>query len=82
MAGLAVDTVMHPIDTIKTRQQLIRGGGSFFPSRMLYSGIGAVALGSAPSAAIFWAVYGQLLGVHPLLASISGTRNPCIPTLV
>ena len=56
-AGLGVDITLFPLDTLKTRLQseagLLKSGGF---SRLWY-GIGPVAIGSAPSAAIFFLAY-------------------------
>ncbi|KAJ6633266.1 S-adenosylmethionine mitochondrial carrier protein like [Pseudolycoriella hygida] len=57
IAGLVVDIVLYPIDTIKTRLQSEKGlwrSGGF---RGVYNGIGAVAAGSAPTAALFFCTY-------------------------
>ena len=47
-AGFAVDITLFPLDTLKTRlqskQRFIKAGGF----RGIYSGIGSVAIGSAP----------------------------------
>lgn len=57
MAGLVVDVVLFPIDTIKTRLQsekrFWRAGGF----RGIYNGLGPAAIGSVPSAAIFFCTY-------------------------
>ena len=48
-AGVAVDVLLFPIDTIKTRLQ---APGGFFANggwRGIYKGIGSVSAGSAPS---------------------------------
>jgi len=59
MAGCAVDLTLYPLDTIKTRLQsssLTRlGQKSIFSS--LYSGVGSVLIGSAPSSALFFTAY-------------------------
>mmetsp|Transcript_15611 Transcript_15611/g.20346 ORF Transcript_15611/g.20346 Transcript_15611/m.20346 type:complete len:291 (-) Transcript_15611:299-1171(-) len=57
MAGWCVDMALFPIDTIKTRLQTPGGflkAGGF---RGVYQGLGAVALGSAPGAALFFSTY-------------------------
>ncbi|XP_077865525.1 mitochondrial S-adenosylmethionine carrier protein-like [Saccoglossus kowalevskii] len=57
VAGTSVDIALFPIDTIKTRLQSEAG---FFKSggfRGIYSGLGSAALGSAPTAAIFFYTY-------------------------
>lgn len=57
MAGLVVDVVLFPIDTIKTRLQsekrFWRAGGF----RGIYNGLGPAAAGSVPSAALFFCTY-------------------------
>lgn len=56
-AGTAVDVVLYPFDTIKTRLQSEAG---FFKSggvRGIYSGLLSAALGSAPGAALFFVAY-------------------------
>jgi len=56
-AGLAVDTSLFPIDTLKTRMQapegFIKAGGM----SGIYKGLGAAAAGSMPGAAMFFATY-------------------------
>ena len=57
VAGVCVDVVLFPLDTIKTRMQSavgFRGSGGF---QNIYAGIGSAAIGSAPSAALFFATY-------------------------
>lgn len=57
MAGLVVDVVLFPIDTIKTRLQskkrFWRAGGF----RGIYNGLSPAAAGSVPSAALFFCTY-------------------------
>lgn len=56
-AGIAVDSALFPVDSLKTRLQSEVGfikAGAF---RNLYAGIGPVALGSGPSAALFFTAY-------------------------
>lgn len=57
MAGFVVDVLLFPIDTIKTRLQsenkFWRAGGF----RGVYNGLGPAALGSVPSAALFFCTY-------------------------
>lgn len=56
-AGLAVDLSLFPIDTVKTRLQapggLVANGGF----RGVYAGMGSIAAGSAPGAALFFLSY-------------------------
>ena len=57
LAGLGVDIALFPLDTLKTRLQSQKGlmkSGGF---KKLWSGIGPVAVGSAPGAAIFFLAY-------------------------
>ena len=48
LAGLTVDTCMHPLDTIKTFQQNMHHT-RITSLRQLYSGLSAILIGSAPS---------------------------------
>ena len=73
-AGVAVDVSLFPIDTIKTRMQTKEGffrAGGF---RGIYNGIGAAALGSAPGAAAFFAVYDTTK--HFLEAALTTAGEP------
>ncbi len=57
MAGTAVDSLLFPLDTLKTRLQSpqgLRASGGF---KGMYSGLGSTVLGSAPSAALFFVTY-------------------------
>lgn len=57
VAGLSVDVLLFPVDTIKTRLQAPRGfllSGGF---KRLYAGLGSTVSGSAPSAALFFFTY-------------------------
>ncbi|KAI9259851.1 mitochondrial carrier domain-containing protein [Helicostylum pulchrum] len=57
LAGMAVDSVLFPLDTIKTRLQTkagIMGSGGF---RGVYSGLLSTFIGSAPNASIFFVTY-------------------------
>lgn len=57
MAGLAVDLSLYPLDTIKTRiqsQQGFKNAGGF---KTIYRGMSSVAVGSAPSSALFFSTY-------------------------
>ncbi|XP_055542847.1 S-adenosylmethionine mitochondrial carrier protein homolog isoform X1 [Wyeomyia smithii] len=60
VAGLVVDIVLFPIDTIKTRLQSERGfvrSGGF---QGIYKGLAPAAAGSAPTAALFFCTYDGL----------------------
>uniref|UniRef100_A0A1B6DNK2 Uncharacterized protein n=1 Tax=Clastoptera arizonana TaxID=38151 RepID=A0A1B6DNK2_9HEMI len=66
-AGLSVDLSLFPLDTIKTRLQSKRGFKNAGGFKGVYKGIGPVALGSAPCAAIFFLTYdGMNKHLHPL----------------
>ncbi|KAJ3087944.1 hypothetical protein HK102_009923 [Quaeritorhiza haematococci] len=57
IAGTSVDTILYPLDTIKTRLQSkagFRGSGGFSG---VYSGLSSAIAGSAPSAAAFFVTY-------------------------
>ena len=57
LAGVCVDLTLFPLDTVKTRCQselgFLKSGGF----ARLFSGIGPVAAGSAPGAAVFFLAY-------------------------
>ncbi|KAK3746610.1 hypothetical protein QZH41_014500, partial [Actinostola sp. cb2023] len=57
IAGTAVDVILFPLDTIKTRMQSSAGFFKAGGFRNIYSGIGSAATGSAPAAATFFATY-------------------------
>jgi len=56
-AGTAVDTILFPLDTIKTRLQSSKGfkvSGGF---QGVYRGLSSAIIGSAPSASLFFCTY-------------------------
>lgn len=56
-AGFGVDVSLFPLDTLKTRMQASEGfikAGGF---KGVYRGLGPAAMGSAPSAALFFCTY-------------------------
>ncbi|PON52682.1 Mitochondrial substrate/solute carrier [Parasponia andersonii] len=55
-AGVIVEAVLYPIDTIKTRLQAAHGGGSII-LKDLYSGLAGNLVGSLPASAICVGVY-------------------------
>lgn len=59
-AGLMVDVILFPIDTIKTRLQSERTFWRAGGFRNIYDGLTAVAAGSVPSAALFFCTYESL----------------------
>eukprot|EP00884_Botryococcus_braunii_P006887 jgi/Botrbrau1/1619/Bobra.0185s0034.1 len=62
-AGAAVEAVLYPLDTIKTRLQLMKSGGGFKAllqtggGKALYAGVWGNLAGVAPASALFMAVY-------------------------
>jgi solute carrier family 25 S-adenosylmethionine transporter 26 len=57
IAGTSVDTILFPLDTIKTRLQSKQGflkSGGF---KNIYSGLSSAIMGSSPSAAFFFLTY-------------------------
>lgn len=56
-AGTSVDLALFPLDTIKTRLQSAQGFWKAGGFHGIYSGLGSVALGSAPTAALFFVTY-------------------------
>ena len=57
IAGLAVDTLMYPLETIKTRLQCISGFQAAGGSTHLFRGLSSTLIGSAPTGALFFAGY-------------------------
>lgn len=60
IAGFAVESSLFPLDTIKTRLQSQQGFQAAGGFKNLYRGLSSVALGSAPTAAIFFLIYSNL----------------------
>ncbi|KAJ1975819.1 S-adenosylmethionine transporter [Dimargaris verticillata] len=90
IAGTAVDTILFPLDTIKTRVQSsvgFRAAGGFSG---IYSGLLSAVVGSAPSAAAFFVAYEYLkksigAGLDPryepiahMLAASGGEISACV----
>ncbi|VDN04693.1 unnamed protein product [Thelazia callipaeda] len=59
-AGFAVDMTLYPLDTVKTRLQSAQGFSAAGGLRNVYRGMGSVAVGSAPGAALFFCSYNFL----------------------
>lgn len=57
LAGLGVDLSLFPLDTLKTRLQSSHGFLASGGFRNLFNGLGPVAIGSAPTAAVFFLTY-------------------------
>jgi len=79
---VAVDTLLFPLDTVKTRMQ--GEGLRRLGRRGLFAGLGPVLLGSAPAAAIFFLVYdagkaaaGSRSGTVHMLAAAAGEAAAC-----
>ncbi|CCW62680.1 unnamed protein product [Phytomonas sp. EM1] len=68
MAGLSVDIILYPIDTLKTRVQSKKGFLASGGLLNVYKGLSAVAIGSVPGGAAFFTVYDstkcRLLELH------------------
>ncbi|CAO1405176.1 unnamed protein product [Diamesa serratosioi] len=67
VAGLLVDIILFPIDTVKTRLQSERGFWRSGGFTGIYRGIGPAAAGSSPTAALFFVTYESMkrvLGNH------------------
>ena len=88
IAGLAVDLSLFPIDTIKTRLQAQGGLGANGGYRGLYKGMGSIAAGSGPGAALFFLGYEVCKKYLPLqqhdvlLAICSGSIAETLACLV
>ncbi|CAI2187506.1 6581_t:CDS:2, partial [Funneliformis geosporum] len=57
IAGTAVDTILYPLDTIKTRLQSKSGFKASGGFRGIYSGLTSAIIGSAPGASVFFVTY-------------------------
>uniref|UniRef100_A0A1A9WJJ6 Mitochondrial carrier protein PET8 n=1 Tax=Glossina brevipalpis TaxID=37001 RepID=A0A1A9WJJ6_9MUSC len=80
VAGMVVDIVLFPIDTMKTRLQSDLGFWRAGGFRGVYKGLAPAAAGSAPSAALFFCAYENL---KVFLSSItnSSSNSPYIHML-
>lgn len=86
-AGLAVDLSLFPLDTLKTRLQAEGGFAKNGGYRQLYRGMGSIAAGSAPGAALFFFSYElgkRHLPVHDSLglAMVSGVLAETVACLI
>ncbi|KAK5108982.1 hypothetical protein LTR62_007616 [Meristemomyces frigidus] len=79
LAGTTVDTLLFPLDTLKTRLQSSAGFRSAGGFTGIYNGIGSAIVGSAPGAALFFVTYESVktrmgkdagAGSHMLAASL------------
>ncbi|XP_077677413.1 mitochondrial S-adenosylmethionine carrier protein isoform X2 [Eretmochelys imbricata] len=57
IAGMCVDLILFPLDTIKTRLQSPQGFKKAGGFREIYAGVPSVAVGSFPNAAAFFVTY-------------------------
>lgn len=75
-AGLSVDLLTYPLDTIKTRLQ--SNHHNTLHPRRLYNGVGAMLTGSVPSAALFFACFDTLTPVVGAIpAAVVGETVSC-----
>ncbi|KAL5293093.1 SLC25A26 family protein [Megaselia abdita] len=72
VAGLVVDIVLFPIDTVKTRLQSESGFWKTGGFRGVYKGLAPAAAGSAPTAALFFCTYESF---KSYLSKASGNQN-------
>ncbi|KAI8845306.1 mitochondrial carrier domain-containing protein [Chytriomyces cf. hyalinus JEL632] len=77
VAGMTVDIVLFPLDTVKTRLQSKEGFRAAGGFRGIYSGLSSAAIGSAPGAAAFFSVY-ELLKKKLGNSSISTGKNDAL----
>lgn len=69
-AGLVVDTVLFPLDTLKTRLQAVQGFKNAGGFKGVYKGLGPQVIASAPQAALFFCTYESFKAfATPLLSS-------------
>jgi len=60
VAGCCVDVTLHPIDTLKTRQQAVEGFSKAGGFKRLWQGVAPPAMTAIPASAVFWAAYEPL----------------------
>ncbi|KAL1919757.1 uncharacterized protein VTP21DRAFT_1688 [Calcarisporiella thermophila] len=76
ISGTAVDTVLFPLDTIKTRLQSQAGFAAAGGFRGIYSGLLSAVIGSAPNAAAFFVTYESIKRL--LGDNVSGNYAPAV----
>ncbi|KAI9026253.1 mitochondrial carrier domain-containing protein [Hyaloraphidium curvatum] len=76
MAGMAVDTILFPLDTFKTRLQSPQGFWKAGGFRGVYSGLSSAFIGSAPSAGLFFTSYELLKRQLPHMLPNLGPESP------
>ncbi|XP_010212928.1 PREDICTED: S-adenosylmethionine mitochondrial carrier protein-like, partial [Tinamus guttatus] len=57
VAGVCVDLILFPLDTVKTRLQSPQGFRKAGGFRGIYAGVPSTAIGSFPNAAAFFVTY-------------------------
>ncbi|XP_027966135.1 S-adenosylmethionine mitochondrial carrier protein isoform X2 [Eumetopias jubatus] len=90
VAGVAVDLILFPLDTIKTRLQSQQGFNKAGGFRGIYAGVPSAAIGSFPNAAAFFITYeyvkwlwhtdssSYLMPVKHMLAASAGEVVACL----
>jgi len=80
-ASMAVDGILYPVDTIKTRMQSAQNISLFSSFRGMYKGLGSALAASAPSGALFFGTYDASKAIlcsvtpssfHPVVHMVSG----------
>uniref|UniRef100_A0A4X2KG85 Mitochondrial S-adenosylmethionine carrier protein n=1 Tax=Vombatus ursinus TaxID=29139 RepID=A0A4X2KG85_VOMUR len=90
IAGVSVDLILFPLDTIKTRLQSPQGFNKAGGFRGIYAGVPSAAIGSFPNAAAFFITYeytkfllrtdssSYLVPVTHMLAACAGEVVACL----
>ncbi|KAM9186278.1 mitochondrial S-adenosylmethionine carrier protein isoform 3-T3 [Dugong dugon] len=90
VAGVSVDLILFPLDTIKTRLQSPQGFNKAGGFRGIYAGVPSAAIGSFPNAAAFFITYeyvkwflntdssSYLMPVKHMLAASAGEVVACL----
>ncbi|XP_077626721.1 mitochondrial S-adenosylmethionine carrier protein isoform X2 [Crocuta crocuta] len=90
IAGISVDLILYPLDTIKTRLQSPQGFNKAGGFRGIYAGVPSAAIGSFPNAAAFFITYeyvkwflhndssSYLMPVKHMLAASAGEVVACL----
>ncbi|XP_014107157.1 S-adenosylmethionine mitochondrial carrier protein isoform X3 [Parus major] len=65
IAGVCVDLILFPLDTVKTRLQSPQGFRKAGGFRGIYAGVPSTAIGSFPNAAAFFITYENVKSVLP-----------------
>ncbi|XP_059712754.1 mitochondrial S-adenosylmethionine carrier protein isoform X8 [Haemorhous mexicanus] len=65
VAGVCVDLILFPLDTVKTRLQSPQGFRKAGGFRGIYAGVPSTAIGSFPNAAAFFITYENVKSVLP-----------------